>query len=142
MMIFAEMPPPDAGAFMTWLGCAAFALMLANQTFSLVSKFRGHPAPEQLKSTADEMTRRVQELEHSSAEAVERRRKMHEKIEATDRALREHTNQITEGIYKRINLMGERVAGLVRDTENQNHHLVHIETKLDRLIERKLNNES
>lgn len=120
-----------------WIAVALFGIAGGvNQIVRLVDRFKGHPPAEQLKLNADSLERRVTTLEHTAAEAMQRRRAMHEKIDAVKEEIREETKRDLGQVYDRLNTLGESVAGLHRDTTHQNTQLLRIDTKLDRLMER------
>lgn len=128
---------PSSYQAIGWITVAIFALVGGiNQVIRLVDRAKGSPPVEQLKMAGDAITHRVEKLEGSHMDGLDRRRKMHEKIESTEKRIQDETRKELNQVYGEINKLRESVAGLHRDTENQNRHLVHIESKLDRLIER------
>lgn len=121
-----------------WIAVAVFGLAGGiNQVVRMVDRWRGHPPVEHLQINANELTRRVATLEHSASEAVERRRAMHDKIDRIKNEIREENKADFNQVYDRLNELSSSVARLHSDTEHQNRQLLHIDAKLDRLIERK-----
>jgi hypothetical protein len=129
--------PPDAIQFMGWLGCLLFFLGIVRMLLWFVDRFKGKPANEQLAGEAGALAHRVSKLEADHQKSLERRQKMHEKIEGFDRSIREDIKDDLEKIYDEINKLRTGQAQLGTNDQHQNQHLVHIEAKLDRLIERK-----
>jgi hypothetical protein len=131
---------PSPVQLASWLGCFAFLLMIVNSGMKLVDRFRGHPPVEQLdqqvKSGHLHTDRRLQALEAANQEAVDRRRAIYSKIDGAEKAIREEMRTSIGTFQNQIGHVREEVAGLKRDTANQNTHLAHIEAKVDRLIER------
>lgn len=128
---------PEPAYIAAWLGIAFFLAAGINSILKLSDRLRGHPPAEQLKLGADEIARRVKQLEHDAKDAPIRRRAIYEKIEAVDADLRAQMEEDRKALNTQIGQLRESVAGLERDTVNQNQQLRHIEAKLDRLIERR-----
>jgi chromosome segregation ATPase len=131
------MPEPTSYAAIGWILGALVGLIVAmNQIDDFIKRRRGHPGNEELKGGADVMSARLTAVEREQEQAMVRRRAMHDKIDAGQRALREEWKQDIEAIYSEINKLREGQSKLNTNDEHQNRHLAHIEGKLDRLIER------
>lgn len=132
------MPEPTHWQAFGWIAMVLFGLAGGiNQVVRLVDRWKGHPPVEHLQINANELARRVTSLEQTAAEALERRRAMHDKIDRVKEEIREEVKTDLGGVYERLNTLTASVAGLHRDTEHQNRQLLHMDGKLDRLIERK-----
>lgn len=136
--MLAQLPDPGSFSAIGWLLAGLVALVVGiNQIDDFLKRRRGQPANEELKGSADVIVARVAALEREAAEAMTRRRAMHAKIDDAEKRLREEVRKDTADLHEKINKVDRDVATLTAQNAAQNQHLAHIESKLDRLIERK-----
>lgn len=131
------LPEPTSAQSIGWLllACGGASVAL-NQVWSFVQRLRGHPPAESLKADADLIRQRVANLERSDAEAAQRRRAIYQKIDEMGMSIRNELRRETSVLSEQVGELREGQTGLEHNNTHQNQHLAHIETKLDRLIER------
>ena len=146
-MILAETfsPPVEIAA---WLACAAFVVTMVNGVTKLIRNFKDKPAPGDVQREAAERFAEKEELRHH----IEWNRREHEnlfsKIGGVERGAAANTEKKFEerriehnadmrALRTDIGDIAKKVAGLETVTDLQNQHMASMDSKLDRLIERK-----
>lgn len=146
-MIFAQaLPPTEIAAF---LACVVFVIAALNGGWKLIDRWKGKPPPDEILERIDKKfaTKTMVEGVQGQIRSVEMRvadlddeiqeglKDQTISIESKIEKSRQERQHEMGGIYEKINRVAESVAGLSAKVETGNQHQVHIEGKLDRLIE-------
>lgn len=103
MSILAQLPDPSSYQAIGWILAGLVGLIVSiNQIDDFIKRRQGAPPNEELKGTADVLNQRVAHLEKEAQEAMERRRKMHERIDGVQTAVREEIKNDIGDVYQKI----------------------------------------
>ena len=127
MALFAQAGPMELGA---WMLCAATALSMANSGAKFWDRLKGKPPAEQLAATGDLLEKRVNVVENTIDRVAHDQDERRRAIYAELGKIKDDMNQSFVGLSR-------EVAALQSNSDMTNQRLVQLDSKLDRLIERK-----
>jgi hypothetical protein len=134
---------PDAVALASWLGSAAFVMLMLNQGASLIDRLRGKPPSGELKQSQEEITRRLAQVEADRAYGDSRRKAIYEQIEKLNKEVVKADNLVRvelQGeigkLHEKFNGVSQGVAGLMATTAALSLQVRGMDEKMDGMPER------
>jgi hypothetical protein len=138
-MIFAATDPTPAQLGI-WIGCAFLLLNFLTCLLTLIKQIRDDPEKRQVSITPNVATK--EDLGRHVEDNRQEHQNIFAKIGGVERGLREEIKKDVGHLSDKISDVSADVTGLNKTNELQNQRLVHMDAKLDRLIERTPKNKS
>lgn len=143
-MLFVAASTPDPVILAAFLGCVVFVLGGVNQSMKLVDRVRGQPPAEHLQISADELKRRVTEVEAAVKVSDNRRKALYDQIDkvrmeikADVEAVNEKLSGVNTELRDEIGCLRSEITSNTTETRLLTQNLLRVEGKLDRMVERK-----
>jgi len=137
MLAQAEQTAPIIGS---WVIAAVVLLQLATMTMQLVrwnqvAKREVSPQPLKVEGTIEFTPRKL--FDQLSEQNRNEHENLFAKVGGVERGIRAEMKKDTDTLHDKINMVGREVSQHSAVLELQNQRLAQIDTKLDRLIERR-----
>ena len=116
---------------LTWLACAAFLVVLANNVLKLVDRMKDKPHPGDVQRDGNEKFATKYELQKHIEHDDSVHRDLFSKIGGVERGTNNNTEKKVDDLRKDVVAIGKDVAALQATTVLQTQSLARIENKLD-----------